>query len=152
MGKTKGKNCNAKSAPASASFRGRPPCCAIIRPLDEDVRADGIDQGQRRRVIEEREVINGLKAGQDQSSCILRMNRATMALQRLNGGIRVKSDHKQIGLGPGLLQILNMAGVEDVEAAVGKSNALAEAAAALQLMAEGFALENFLSAARAAPQ
>src|SRR5438270_13309988 len=80
------------------------------------------------------------------------MDRAIGSLQGSNTGITIQSHDEQVSLGTCILQVLNMPGVQYVEAAVGKGHPLPQPAPAVQLMLERFPVENFLVAARTGTQ
>src|SRR5262249_47815158 len=57
--------------------------------------------------------------------------------------VAIHTDDEQVCLRPGFLQVLDMARVQQVEAAVGKRDPLAGAAAAFQLVLERCEIEDF---------
>src|SRR5205807_9090347 len=68
------------------------------------------------------------------------------ALESMDARIAVQTDDKQVRLGASLAQVLNMADVQHVEAAVGERDALAQSSPAVQLIPQRRPIEQFLQA------
>src|SRR5262249_48599862 len=124
---------------------------AIVGTLYQNIGTQGSDNLFRRGFIKNGDVIDRLKAGQDNSSGLLRLNGPIRSLEGANAGITVEPDDEQVGLGSCLLQVLNVTRVQDVEAAVGKRNPLAQATPALSLVAQNRTLKLFLISGRPRP-
>ena len=76
--------------------------------------------------------IHGLQPGKHRHTTIQRVNRAASAFEFANGSIGIDSHDQTITLFARLLQVANMAGVDDVETAVGKYNTFPRGTCILQ--------------------
>ena len=78
-------------------------------------------------------IVNRLKAGQYSPTRFLRIDRTGWPLESGDAGIAIEAYYQQVALGPRLGQILHMASMQQVEAAVGEHHAPATHAAQVEL-------------------
>src|SRR5438128_809066 len=68
----------------------------IIRALDEHIRTNGLNERQRRRIIEDDHVIDRVESGHNTGPGIDRLQGPTRALQVADAGVAVQADHEQV--------------------------------------------------------
>ena len=96
------------------------PVCAF----NEDVGDDLGDEFGRFRFVEDDDIVDGLKGGEDASPVTLRHQRAKLSLVSPHGGVGVEPDDQSIALLTREGEVIHMSGVENVEAAVGEDKFL----------------------------
>src|SRR5262249_17053784 len=86
----------------------------------------------RRRVVEKDEVIDRPEPREDRGAGFLGVDRTSNAFEVPNARVGVQADYEAVSLGTSFVEVLDVAGVQDVEAAVGKGDPLTGAAAGFQ--------------------
>jgi hypothetical protein len=97
----------------------------VIAALDQHARRDAGDQVDRRVLLEDHDEIDGFERGQHFGTCLLVLDRTIRALQPPHRGVAVEADDQAIAGGARRGQHLDVAGMQDVEAAIGEANAQA---------------------------
>ena len=93
----------------------------VVGAFDEDVRRERLDQRQRRVLVEQDHAIHGGEAGEHPGARLLARHRPRGALaEPPDRGVGVEADHERVALAPGGLEQLDVAGVQQVEHAVGE--------------------------------
>src|SRR4051794_11929468 len=108
----------------------------IVAALDEHGRLDPLDQIDRGVLLEYRDQIDCLQRGQHLRACALVLHRTSLALDAIHRRIAVKPDDQPVTRRPSRGQHLDMAGMQDVETAIGKADAQALLAPVLQMSIE----------------
>jgi hypothetical protein len=90
-----------------------------VAAFDVEVRLCGVEEAGGSQVVEDADGIDAFEGGEDEGAVVLGIERAGWAFESANGGIAVESDDEEVGLGAGAGEISDVAGVEDVKAAVG---------------------------------
>src|SRR4030042_2548711 len=104
-----------------------------VSALDDAVRPQVFDELQRRRFVNNGHVIDGRERGDYFSALLLGHERAPVSLDRPDGGGAVRAEDEDVPRQARLLQISDMAHVQDVEAAVGEGYFLPLAPEAIRL-------------------
>jgi hypothetical protein len=92
----------------------RPP----VRALDQDAGEEARDQVARRRLIENRDVVDGRKRGENFGAIVLRHERASGTFVATNAAIAVDCDHEQVAQRARFRQTPDVARMQEIEAAV----------------------------------
>jgi len=103
---------------------------APILALDQDVGLDRANNFLGARLVEHHDVIDRFQSGQDSRAFSGRIDRARVALERLDASIAVETDHQQVGLRARERENLDMARVKQVETSIGECNPAPRAALA----------------------
>jgi len=80
------------------------------------------DQALRSRIIEDGDETNRVESRKDFHAILLSHHGTPLALESSHRGIAVHPDHKKIPQGACALEQIHVAGVEEVEAAVGEND------------------------------
>ena len=115
----------------------------VIATFDQDVRAELGDEFERGRFTEEGHVIHTRQRCDDLGALLLRSHWASWAFELAYRGIVVERYHEDVAEGARLLQVLDMANVQDVKAPVGKNDTLSPLAMVVQLSGEFDTPEDF---------
>ena len=106
----------------------------VVRAFDQEVRAELRHQREGRILLEDANEIDGGKAGEHGSARRLGLHRAACALEPPDARVAVEADDEPVAGRAGLLEQVDVAGMEEIEAAVGEADAPAPAAPALDLL------------------
>ena len=98
-----------------------------VAALDEDVGAERADQLQRRRRAEDRHEVHAGERREDLGALPRRGERAPRPLEAPHRGVGVDADDERVAEFPRLLEVADVADVQQVEAAVGEDDFLAGA-------------------------
>ena len=98
-----------------------------IAALDEYVGKQARDDLARSQIVENDDGIDGFESGEDFRALALGDHRPAFALELANTGVAVEADDQDVAQGTGLLEAADVAGVQQVEAAVGEDEAAAVA-------------------------
>src|SRR4051794_7928682 len=90
------------------------------------MRPDGADELCRGVLVEQDRVIDDVKGADQGDSVRFPVDGAGRTLEPPRTGIRVETHHQDVAQGAGTAQELDVTGMEDVEHAVGKDDALTE--------------------------
>src|SRR3954468_9770432 len=90
------------------------------------MRPDRSDELCRGVLVEQDGVIDDVKGTDQRDPVRFPVDGAGWALEPSGAGVRVETNHQDVAQGTGAAQELDVAGMEDVEHAVGKDDALAE--------------------------
>jgi len=96
-----------------------------IATFDENVGKQSGDDALRRQVVKNHNGIYALQRGENFRTLALRNHRAAFAFELFDAGVAVQADDQCVAVDACLLQAANMAGVEQIEAAVGEDDAAA---------------------------
>src|SRR6185437_9380672 len=110
---------------------------APVGALDQDVGEERGDHFLGRGLIEEHDVIHAFERGQDLGALLLGDDRTAGAFAAADAGVGVDGDEEDVAEEAGSLQRLQVAGVEEIVAAVGQDQVEAGAAEAVALGGEG---------------
>ena len=102
----------------------------VVAALDQDVRQQAAVEALGRGLAERDHPVDGAQRGEHSHARRQWLNRAGVALEAAHRGVVVDGDDEPIAEGAGLLQIGDVAGMEQVESAVGHDDALARRAGA----------------------
>ena len=97
----------------------------VVGALDQHVRQNRPDQAQRLVLSEHHQVVDALELGHDLDAVFFTIDRSARALDAPDRGVGVEPDDQQIALNARLAQVTDVAGVQNVEAAVGEGDGLA---------------------------
>ncbi len=125
---------------APAGLDDVPPDDPIDRPvsaLDQDVRLNEGDQGERIRFVEENHVVHAGERRQNLSPLGFRDDRPALGFDRPDRGIAVQADDQTVAQGPRGLQIARVADVQEVKAAVREDEAFPPRAPGAEGAAQG---------------
>src|SRR5450631_705837 len=100
----------------------------VVAALDVDVRADRLEQPDRRVVLEYGHVLDAADGRDDRGAILRRADRPVRAFQLAHGLVGVDPDDQHVTEGCGLLKAFDVAAVQHVEASVGEHNPVACAA------------------------
>ena len=95
-----------------------------VGALDEHVRLERADDLVRRVFVEDHHGVDRLEREQHLGALGLRRDRTPRALVRAHGSIRVDADDERVAEAPGLLEIADMPGMQQIEHAVGEDDRL----------------------------
>src|SRR3954468_4292544 len=116
----------------------------VIAPLDQRTRLDAGDQVDRRIFIENNDEIDGFERRQHFRTRSLVLNGAIGALQPPYRSVAVQPHDQAVAGGARRCQHLDVAGMQDVEAAIGEADALALLLPFRELRVERAGLEHDL--------
>jgi hypothetical protein len=94
-----------------------------IAALYENVREQSRDDLARREIVENHHGIHGLQRRENFRALALRDYRTAFALQLPHAGVAIEPDDERVAQFARLLQAANVAGMQQVEAAVGENDA-----------------------------
>ncbi len=97
----------------------------VVAAFDDDIGADGDDEFKRRGLVEDDDSIDGGKSGQDAGALGLADDRTIRAFEAADGCVAVDGDDEPVAEATSLLEQCDVADVQQIEAAVGKDDALA---------------------------
>ena len=100
----------------------------VLRPVvafHEDVRLESRNQLMRRRLVEDDHTIDRLQRLEDFDPFGLWGDRASRAFVCPHGSIGIDADDERVAEGAGVLEVAHVAGMEQVEDAVGEHDLLA---------------------------
>src|SRR5262249_18002665 len=120
---------------------------AVVGTFDKDVRSDGLDKRQRRGLRKDREIIDRLQGGNNEAAIALGIYGSSGPFEGSPTRIAIEADDHHVAPTAALLKVLDVAGVQDVEASIGENDPLTQSPAACQFLSECLAWEDFLSAA-----
>ena len=100
-------------------------------PFDEHVRLERRDERVRRVLVEHDRRVDRRQRGDDLGAFGLRRDRPAWSLVRPNRPIRIHADNQRVAERPRVLQVAQMARMQQVEDAVGEDDRLAGGAQAL---------------------
>src|SRR4030042_1982851 len=109
-----------------------------VSALDDAVRPQVFDELQRRRFVKNGHVIDGRERGDYFSALLLGNERPPVSLDCPDGGVPVQAEYEDSPRPARLLQISDMAHVQDVEATVGECYFLPLAPEAIRLPLQFF--------------
>ena len=98
-----------------------------VSALYDDIGQKFGDDFARGEVVENNDGVDAFEGGEDFGALAFWEHRTAFAFEMTNAGVTVQADDKGIAQLAGLFQALNMAGMEEIEAAVGEDEALAVA-------------------------
>jgi hypothetical protein len=98
-----------------------------VTALDEHVGKQAGDDFARSEIVENQHGVDGFESGEDFRALALGNYRTTFALELANAGVAIEADDQDVAQGASLLEAANMAGMQQVEAAVGEDDAAAVA-------------------------
>jgi hypothetical protein len=94
----------------------------VVGALDQHVGQQALDQGQRRLLVEGEDAVH-VADGRDHLGALLEaVDRPVRPLQGTHAGVGVEGDDEPVALRPGGRQQGDMAGVDEVETAVGEAD------------------------------
>jgi hypothetical protein len=94
----------------------------VVVAFDEDVGLEGGDEGGGGVFVEGDDVVDGLEAGEDGHAIVERVHRAGGAFEFAHRIVAVHADDQDVALLARKFEVLDVAGVEDVEDAVGEDD------------------------------
>ena len=94
-----------------------------IATFGENVREERGNHAARRGIVEDDDGIDALERGEDFRALALGQHGTARAFQLANAGITVESDDEHVAHGPREFEAANVAGVKQVEAAIGENDA-----------------------------
>lgn len=95
----------------------------VVAALHQNARRDARDQVDRRVLLEDHDEVDGFECGQHFGTRALVLDRAIRALQPPHRGVAVEADDQPVAGGARRGQNLDVAGMQDVEAAIGEADA-----------------------------
>ena len=95
----------------------------VITALDQHLGAHAPDQIERRVLLEHHDQVDRLERGQHLGARVDVLHRPLLALQAPHRGVVVEADHQPVAGGARPGQQLDVAGMQQVEAAVGEADA-----------------------------
>ena len=104
----------------------------VISAFDEDVGADGVKEGDGGVVVEEDEIVDAFELFEDGDAVVLVDDGAFGAFEALDAGVGVDGDDEDVALAFSEAEVLDVAEVDEVEAAVGEDDFSAEGSVALE--------------------
>ena len=119
---------------------------SIVTALDVNVRLNGGEEMHRIPLWENEDGIDVLKSRKNQGAVGLGVDRTAGAFEFADCGIAVHSHEEGVALMTRRLQISDVAGMEEIKAAVGDDQALAGRAEVRPPTGQGFGVENFFRA------
>src|SRR5258707_9042744 len=96
-----------------------------VATFDENVREQGGDDALRRQVVEDHDGVNTLQRGENLRAFTLRNHRAALAFELFHAGVAIQADDQRVAEAARALQAANVAGMQQIEAAVGEHHAAA---------------------------
>ena len=108
-------------SPSSAAASASP--SATRRTLHEHIRLQRLEQRLRCVLFEADHPVHRSQTGEHPQAAGQRVDGTALALQALHRSVVVHCDHKPVANGTGFIEVGHMAGVENVEAAVGEHHA-----------------------------
>lgn len=127
-------------------MRGRRRPCATRM----HVRLEFADQGHNVGFVEHQSVIDGTESGDQERAGAFREDRAAWAFQFSGCGVGMNGYDQKIALRAGGLEITDVAGVENIEDAVGEDDFAAGAAVFFEYFVQTGAGKNFFACVHAA--
>src|SRR5438876_12409333 len=106
---------------------------AVIGTLDQYIGVDRLYRVNRRRLVEGHDIINRLYAGEHRGPSADTVQWTSRPLEQPNAFIAVEGDDEQIRLRSRLLKVLNVAGMQYVEATIREGDTVPRAPAAVEL-------------------
>src|SRR5579883_93701 len=100
-------------------------CAGVVAAFDVDGRLQLLDEGAGGWLIEDGDIINAGEGGEDFGALLLRHQGATWAFQAARAFVAVQAKNQEIAQRAGILQVANMAEVQQVEAAIGENGLFA---------------------------
>jgi len=97
----------------------------VVCALDQQVRAQRLDKRERRVLFEQDHQVDHLQRGQHQRARILVLDRPFGPLEARDRGVGVEADDQAVAALPRLAQQRDMARMQQVEATVGETDAVA---------------------------
>ena len=94
----------------------------VVTTLDIDLRPDRVEQWADVFGREDDDGVNAGEAGEDRGAVVLAEHRATGALEQADGFVAVEGEDEEVAELSGGLQIVDVAGMEQVEAAISKGD------------------------------
>ena len=113
-----------------------------VAALDEDVRPQPADERQRRVVVEHGDVVDGLQRREQGHAVVLVHDRPGRAFQAPDRGVAIDRDDQHVAARLGLRQRVDVADVQQVEAAVGEDDGLSLAPESVQPRGQRFGREH----------
>src|SRR5260370_39053558 len=104
-----------------------------VAAFHEDIREQARDHFARRQIIENNNSVHGFQSGENFGALALRDNRTPFAFQLMHAGVAIQTHDQRVSQGARQFQAANMAGMKQVEAAVGEDHAAAVAFVAAKL-------------------
>src|SRR5229473_2896449 len=98
-----------------------------VAAFHEDIREQARDHFARRQIIENNDSVHGFQSGENFGALALRDNRTPFAFQLMHAGVAIQTHDQRVSQGARQFQAANMAGMKQVEAAVGEDHAAAVA-------------------------
>ena len=120
-----GTSATRTTRPPAASTSARPTIC-VRRPvgaLHQDVGQEGAYRLDRRRLVVDDDAVHRLEGEERLGALRLGHDRPALALEAADGGVGVEGHHQHVPLAPRGLEERDVAGVEEVEAAVREDDA-----------------------------
>ena len=119
---------------------------SIVTALDVNVRLNGGEEMHRIPLWENEDGIDVLKSRENQGAVSLMVDGTPGAFEFADRGIAIHPDEQSVALMTRRLQIGDVAGMEEIKAAVGDDQALASRAEVRPPTGQGFGVENFFRA------
>lgn len=91
----------------------------VVAPFDIDIGAGEGEEPGGAEIIEDADGVHRLQGGEHEGAVGLRVHGASGAFELADGGVGVDADEEDVGLRPRGGEVVHMAEVQDVEAAVG---------------------------------
>jgi len=98
-----------------------------IAALDEHVGEQARDDFARGEIVENHHGVHGFESGENFRALALGDYRAAFAFELANTDVAIESDNQDVAQGAGLFEAADVAGMQEVEAAVGEDDAAAVA-------------------------
>lgn len=103
-------------------FIGMQTLDCVVAAFRVNLRADGAQNLRHAHIRKNGDVIDTTERAQNLRAILLAIDRASGAFQRAHGGVAIERDEQCVAELPGLLQIADMPGVQEIETAVGKNH------------------------------
>ncbi len=113
-----------------------------VRPLHEHIRLQFPDDGVRCLLVEDGHGVHALQGGEDLGTFVLGRDGAFGSLVPADRAVRIDRDDEQVAERARLLQVADVARMEQVEDPVGEDDALAAGAGACREVRGGGSLED----------
>ena len=108
----------------------------VVAAFGVESGVDGADDVRDAQRVEDDDVVHGAERGHDAGAVLLAIDGAGWAFQFADGAVGIQRDGECVAEGASALEVIDVAGVEEIEAAVGQDEA-----ATLGVEASGFASE-----------
>jgi len=96
-----------------------------VSALDQDIRSHARDKVVGRVFLEDADIVDAFKSGQDRGARGLIIDRPVRAFETRDRCVGVEPQDQTVAQGAGLAEVGHMAGMQDVEAAVGEDDSQA---------------------------